>query len=233
MEKQLGFILRKKPYRDTDYMITAFTKTSGKIHGIARYALKSKKRFGGRLEPFNLLNILIQKTSGKPTLITDVEIIKTFENLRSNINTFYAGSFVLEHLDILTMEEQPQEELFDCTVATLDKMEKKKYFLFEVLSFQLKALDICGYSPFIPIQDLLKKGISYVTFNIPKGSIAESGSKVDNINTYKFYTDVFHSERSNLQIEKTKHNIMVLGKYTEYHAEKVFKSLKFIEDITA
>ena len=40
-----GIILKRKDYRESDLIVTAFTKDFGKITGIAFGAKKSRKRF--------------------------------------------------------------------------------------------------------------------------------------------------------------------------------------------
>ena len=62
-----GFILKKIEYGDYDFIATIYTKKTGKASFIIKNARKSKKRFAGKLEPFNLVNIkqqiLIQENS--------------------------------------------------------------------------------------------------------------------------------------------------------------------------
>ena len=43
--------LRTYPLREADLLVTLFTRAEGKIHGVARAAKKSRRRFGGALEP--------------------------------------------------------------------------------------------------------------------------------------------------------------------------------------
>src|SRR6202047_5694092 len=44
-------VLRTYPLREADLLVTLFTRAEGKVRGVARSAKKSKKRFGGALEP--------------------------------------------------------------------------------------------------------------------------------------------------------------------------------------
>ena len=55
-----GFILRKVEYGDYDFIITGYTEKFGKTSTIAKNARKSKKRFLGKLEPFNLINFIFK-----------------------------------------------------------------------------------------------------------------------------------------------------------------------------
>src|SRR5437764_15483109 len=46
-----AIVLRIYPLREADLLVTLFTRVEGKVHGVARSAKKSKRRFGGALEP--------------------------------------------------------------------------------------------------------------------------------------------------------------------------------------
>src|SRR5487761_1960653 len=47
-------ILRTWPVQEADLIVSFFTRDYGKLKGIAKSALKSRKRFGGALEPMTL-----------------------------------------------------------------------------------------------------------------------------------------------------------------------------------
>jgi len=46
-----ALILRTYPFHEADLLVTFFTRTEGKIRGVAKAAKRSKRRFGGALEP--------------------------------------------------------------------------------------------------------------------------------------------------------------------------------------
>ena len=50
-------VLRTYPLRESDLLVTLFTRLEGKIHGVARAAKKSRRRFGGALEPLTLVRV--------------------------------------------------------------------------------------------------------------------------------------------------------------------------------
>ena len=62
MDSTEALLLRKTPYRDSDYILSLFTKKLGKINGIARNAKNSMKRFGARLEPFVHISVNLKET---------------------------------------------------------------------------------------------------------------------------------------------------------------------------
>src|SRR5260370_17476382 len=46
-----ALILRTYPFHEADLLVTLFTRSEGKIRGVAKAAKRSKRRFGGALEP--------------------------------------------------------------------------------------------------------------------------------------------------------------------------------------
>jgi DNA repair protein RecO (recombination protein O) len=46
-----AIVLRTWPFHEADLLVSIFTRDQGKVKGVARHAMKSRKRFGGALEP--------------------------------------------------------------------------------------------------------------------------------------------------------------------------------------
>src|SRR5271157_2526292 len=44
-------VLRTWPFQEADLIVSLFTRDYGRLSGVAKSALKSRKRFGGALEP--------------------------------------------------------------------------------------------------------------------------------------------------------------------------------------
>jgi DNA repair protein RecO (recombination protein O) len=53
-----AIVLRSYPLREADLLVTLFTRAEGKVRGVARSAKKSKRRFGGALEPLTYVRVL-------------------------------------------------------------------------------------------------------------------------------------------------------------------------------
>ena len=51
LKESEAIVLRTYPLREADLLVTLFTRLEGKVKGVARAAKKSRKRFGGALEP--------------------------------------------------------------------------------------------------------------------------------------------------------------------------------------
>ena len=55
LKESEAIVLRTYPLREADLLVTFFTRNEGKVRGVARSAKKSRKRFGGALEPLTFV----------------------------------------------------------------------------------------------------------------------------------------------------------------------------------
>jgi DNA repair protein RecO (recombination protein O) len=46
-----AIVLRTWPFHEADLLVSLFTRENGRIKGVARHAMRSRRRFGGALEP--------------------------------------------------------------------------------------------------------------------------------------------------------------------------------------
>jgi DNA repair protein RecO (recombination protein O) len=233
MDSTEALLLRKTPYRDSDYILSLFTKKLGKINGIARNAKNSMKRFGARLEPFVHISVNLKETGREFKLIQDTDTIQVFSSFTEDIELFTFGSLLLETTDVLIPRESPNEEMFDLLINALEDMNSKESLLPIVLQFQLNALSISGYEPNLyscakceePIE-----GDSY--FSINGGGAVCFKCAGDKKNGLIFSKD-FILDRALMEsnLEKVLKYIKLFIKFTKRHTEKELKSGKFIEEL--
>src|SRR5690242_21338669 len=57
LKESEAIVLRSYPLREADLLVTFFTRAEGKVKGVARAAKKSRKRFGGALEPLTRVRV--------------------------------------------------------------------------------------------------------------------------------------------------------------------------------
>src|SRR3984957_17091500 len=46
-----AIVLRVWPFHEADLLVSLFTREQGRLKGVARHAMRSRRRFGGALEP--------------------------------------------------------------------------------------------------------------------------------------------------------------------------------------
>lgn len=114
-------VLRTWPVHEADLIVSLFTRDYGRLRGVAKSALKSRKRFGGALEPMTLARAWFAERPRQELMRLDqLEIIRSplstpVDAVRMTVLSLYA-----EVLDEALPERDPQETVFRLLVSVLD-----------------------------------------------------------------------------------------------------------------
>ncbi|HEX4029588.1 MAG TPA: DNA repair protein RecO [Terracidiphilus sp.] len=115
-------VLRTWPVQEADLIVSFFTRDYGRVKGVARSALKSRKRFGGALEPMTLARAWFAERPRQDLVRLDqLEIVRSplsapVDHARMAVLSFYA-----EALDECLPEHDPQETVFRLLVSVLEQ----------------------------------------------------------------------------------------------------------------
>jgi len=114
-------VLRTWPLREADLIVSFFTRDYGRVKGVAKAALKSRKRFGGALEPMTLARAWFAERPRQELVRLDqLEILCSplsapVDHARMAVLSFYA-----EVIDEAVPEHDPQETVFRLLVSVLE-----------------------------------------------------------------------------------------------------------------
>jgi len=114
-------VLRTWPVNEADLIVSFFTRDYGRIKGVAKSALKSRKRFGGALEPMTVARAWFAERPRQELVRLDqLEIIRSplsapVDHVRLAVLSFFA-----ELIDEALPEHDPQETVFRLLLAVLD-----------------------------------------------------------------------------------------------------------------
>jgi DNA repair protein RecO (recombination protein O) len=114
-------VLRTWPVHEADLIVSFFTRDYGRVKGIAKSALRSRKRFGGALEPMTVARAwFAEKPRQELVRLDQLEIVRSplsapIDHARIAVLSFYA-----EVLDEILPEHDPQETVFRLLLAVLD-----------------------------------------------------------------------------------------------------------------
>jgi len=114
-------ILRTWPVHEADLIVSFFTRDFGRMRGVAKAALKSRKRFGGALEPMTLVRAWFAERPRQELVRLDqLEIVRSplsasVDHARMAVLSFYA-----ELIDEALPERDPQDAVFRLLVSVLE-----------------------------------------------------------------------------------------------------------------
>ena len=115
-------ILRTWPVHEADLIVSFFTRDYGRLRGVAKSALKSRKRFGGALEPMTQARAWFAERHGQELVRLDqLEIIRSPLSFPVDPVRMTVLSFFAELLDEALPEHDPQETVFRLLLSVLDQ----------------------------------------------------------------------------------------------------------------
>jgi len=121
--KTKGIVLGSRPFDETGKLVTFFTNDYGKIRVIAKGAKRPTSKFGGRIETFSLLELLI--AGGRNLdILSQCETIESFQKLRESEDTIRMGLYFIRVIDAATVEGQKNANLFKLLAYSLKKMKE-------------------------------------------------------------------------------------------------------------
>jgi len=115
-------VLRTWPVHEADLIVSFFTRDYGRMRGVAKAALKSRRRFGGALEPMTLARAwFAEKPRQELVRLDQLEIVRSplsgpVDPARMAVLSFYA-----EVIDEALPERDPQDAVFRLLVSVLEQ----------------------------------------------------------------------------------------------------------------
>jgi DNA repair protein RecO (recombination protein O) len=149
--KTEAVVLRSIRYGEADRILHLYSKSRGRIGAIAKGARKPRSRFGGRLEPFFRLDLLLHEGRSDLMTVTSAATVDGYPRLRSSGAALTAGArgcdAVLRLLD--AAEPNPPAYNLLCRYLSLldDTAEPRAASLETALSFRLKLALVAGFAP--------------------------------------------------------------------------------------
>jgi DNA repair protein RecO (recombination protein O) len=114
-------ILRTWPVHEADLIVSFFTRDYGRVKGVAKAALKSRKRFGGALEPMTVARAWFAERPRQELVRLDqLEVIRSPLSAPVDLARMAVLSFFAEVLDEALPEYDPQETVFRLLLAVLE-----------------------------------------------------------------------------------------------------------------
>ena len=137
------FILRQRPFGETDRLLTVYSKHYGKIHCLAKGVRRLKSRKAGALELFSLSNLFFAKGKNLD-LITEAVLVNNFSFWRQNLARVGVAFYFVELVDKLNAEEQPNRQVFDLLEKNFLRLKDEKLTSL-VQEFEKGLLTVLGF----------------------------------------------------------------------------------------
>jgi DNA repair protein RecO (recombination protein O) len=143
-----ALVLRKTKLGETDTILTLLAADGRQVRAVAKGLRKPGGRFGGRLEPYSVVDLLLA-TGKSLDVITEAATVVAHGGLRDDLDRSAAASVIADLLDKISVEGQAEERLFALSTTTLDVLDTAppEALPAVVTAFLVKAMAMHGYRP--------------------------------------------------------------------------------------
>ncbi|HEV2463485.1 MAG TPA: DNA repair protein RecO [Acidobacteriaceae bacterium] len=142
-----ALILRTWPVHEADQIVSFFSRDQGKLKGIAKSAAKSRKRFGGALEPMtHVLASYVEKPRQDLVRLDSCEILGSPLSDPVDYGRAAALAFMAEVLEETLQDRDPQDAVFRLALAALEQTRMGRVWL-PVTYFGLWMMRLMGWMP--------------------------------------------------------------------------------------
>lgn len=141
-----GIILRGYPFGEADRVVVALSPNHGKLRMVAKGVRKTKSRFGGRLEPFTHVDLVLYQGRNLDT-ITQVEAIEVFPALRRDLDRVMAAGAMVEAVDAVAQERESSLRAYLLLLRGLRALDGGDAHPDLVTAFLLKLAEVVGVAP--------------------------------------------------------------------------------------
>lgn len=140
-------VLRTWPVHESDLIVSFFSRDFGRLKGMAKAALKSRKRFGGALEPMTVARAwFAERPKQELVRLDQLEIIRSPLSLPVDHVRMAVLSFYSELLDQALPEHDPQDAVFRLLVSVLEQTTVEQPWM-PLTYFQLWMTRLMGLLP--------------------------------------------------------------------------------------
>lgn len=148
-EKAQAIVIRQADFSESSRVITLFSKEFGKFGVLAKGVKRLKGPFDAALDLLSKCRVVfIAKSSGALGILTQAHLEQNFEPVPKSLNALYGGYYVAELLNSLTEDRDPDENIFDTAVATLELLgDPSADCLTTIASFEIQLLHLIGLFP--------------------------------------------------------------------------------------
>ena len=146
--KTEAIVLRTIRLREADRVLHLYTSERGRVGAVAKGVRRTKSRFGGRLEPFFRLSLVLYEGRGELHTVTQAQTVESYPRLREHGGSLGAASAACESVLRLFHEGESNRPAYNllCHELQLLDAEPLRGRPGEPAAFRLKLLG-CGFLP--------------------------------------------------------------------------------------
>jgi DNA repair protein RecO (recombination protein O) len=142
-----AIVLRTYSLREADLLVTLFTRLEGKVHGVARSAKKSRRRFGGALEPLTYVRAFYDvRERQELSRLDSCDVLESPLASEVSYPRALALGHIAELLDELLPDHEANDAIFRLTLSVLRALPGPEIWM-PITYFELWMTRLVGFLP--------------------------------------------------------------------------------------
>jgi DNA repair protein RecO (recombination protein O) len=148
-EKTEAIVLRSLRLREADRVVHLYTAQHGRVGAVVKGVRRTRSRFGGRLEPFFRLRLVLYRGKGELYTVTQAETVESYPRLRDRGASLNAAGSACESVLRLFGEGEANGSAYNllCHELQLLDAEPAAASSANLLAFRLKLILAAGFLP--------------------------------------------------------------------------------------
>jgi DNA repair protein RecO (recombination protein O) len=147
--KSEAIVLRSIRYGEADRILHLYTPGRGRVGAIAKGVRRARSRFGGRLEPFSHVALVLHEGRSDLLTVTGADTVSAHARLRTDACALDAAGRACDAVARLFETTEPHPEVFHllCNQLALLDADVGRATHDNQLAFRLKLLLAAGLAP--------------------------------------------------------------------------------------
>jgi DNA repair protein RecO (recombination protein O) len=147
--KTEGIVIRSLRYGEADRILHLYTPDRGRVGAIAKGARRARSRFGGRLEPFFRLNLVLYEGRSELLTVTSAETVAAHPRLRDAAGALDAAARACDAVARVFDDGEPHAGVYHLLANELALLDREPAAAgrANALAFRLKLLLAAGFAP--------------------------------------------------------------------------------------
>jgi DNA repair protein RecO (recombination protein O) len=148
--KTEAVVLNSVRFGDGHKIVNLLTRAYGKVEASAFGVRKTKSRFGSRLEPFTVAQVLLYRKSEESIFtVREVDVTRSNREIREDLYRFVIGSCMIEPVVRFVEKGETDRTLFTLLSDSLQALDEidlgRGVYLLSM--YEIKLFAALGYSP--------------------------------------------------------------------------------------
>ncbi|MGE5415234.1 MAG: DNA repair protein RecO [Acidobacteriota bacterium] len=141
-----AIVLKGFDYKETDQILTLFSREMGKVKGIAKGVKKPKSTLRGAVQPFCYSSLYLV-TSKDIFIVSQGKIEDFFGGIREDLNKTLQAIYIMELLDKSMVDRDPNPALFDFSLKILRSLAEGNLNPLLLRFYEIRIMKLLGYAP--------------------------------------------------------------------------------------